>query len=456
MDASDLAAGHPARLAPPTNLLGPLRLLRTIIRNPMEAWPGAIYRLPIVRWRAFGTRAMFVMDPELIREILVAQADAFNKGLLVKRAMSPVLGDAIFTADGAHWRWQRRAAAPMFRQEAISAFVPAMVAAAERAKERWSSLPPGAELNISHEMMRTTFEVVLETILASPRRMDVPRIEEAITRYLESIGWVTAIALLRLPPSTPFPGRRRTIRAGGYLRSIIADIVADCRAGRAGAGLPAQLMAAADPDTGRAMDDRDLSDNLLTFIAAGHETTAVALTWTLYLLSTHPWAEAKVAQEIAEATGGDPVRPEHIESLTFTRQVFMEAMRLYPPAAVLARSPVRDVQLGGETIPAGMQVYIPIYGVHRHQSLWRNPDAFDPSRFTEEAGKHRHRYAYMPFGAGPRICIGASFAMTEGVAILATLIRDHRFRLRPGYIPQLRLRATLRPAAGMPMTVERR
>jgi cytochrome P450 len=201
------------------------------------------------------------------------------------------------------------------------------------------------------------------------------------------------------------------------------------------------------------MNVEELVDNLLTFITAGHETTAVALTWTFYLLSLHPSVEQRVVEEIERVTNGETINAAHVEALAYTRQVVLEAMRLYPPVPVVPRTPVREVTIGGEAIPPGVPVYIPIYAVHRHAALWEDVDRFDPERFRPEAVKGRDRYAYLPFGAGPRICIGMTFAMSEAVAILATLVRSVRLKVRAGHVPEFKMRATLRPAAGMPMTV---
>jgi len=199
------------------------------------------------------------------------------------------------------------------------------------------------------------------------------------------------------------------------------------------------------------MDDRAIADNLLTFITAGHETTALALCWSLYLLATHPEAEARVLREIAAVTGGAPLAPEHVPKLGYTRQVIQEALRLYPPAPIVARTAQRDLQLGGVAVRAGTPVYIPVYSVHRHRTLWEDPDRFDPDRFAPDRVKGRHRYSFLPFGAGPRICIGASFATLEAVAILATLLPAFRLTPAEGYRPELLMRITLRPSPAMRM-----
>ena len=183
------------------------------------------------------------------------------------------------------------------------------------------------------------------------------------------------------------------------------------------------------------MDEIDVRNNLLTFMMAGHETTALALTWTFYLLSIHPEIEQRVRSEISKITSDTRLRAEHIEALVDTRQVIQEAIRLYPPAPLIMRAARRDMQLGNEEVRAGASLRLPVYAVHRHEAFWHRPDAFDPSRFEPEAVKARERYTYLPFGAGPRTCIGHSFALLEATAVLATLLSSFSLQLRPGYIP---------------------
>ena len=201
--------------------------------------------------------------------------------------------------------------------------------------------------------------------------------------------------------------------------------------------------------------DRDrVIDNILTFILASHETTALALTWAFYLLSHYPTVAAATRDEVQSVTDGAAVTAEHLDRLVLTRQVAMEGMRLYPPAGVVGRIAMRDLTIGGLTVPSRTLVLVPIYVIHRHRALWDAPDEFNPERFAPGAAAARHRYAYLPFGAGPHTCIGMNFALIEAVVILATLLQGVRLRLRPGHDPGMRLRITLRPARGMPMTVE--
>ena len=442
----------PARIDPPAQPLSLLRLLRAVVRNPIESWPRAVYREHLHRSRMPGRDAVFIMYPALIRQVLVDEADSFEKGMMARRALEPVLGDAILIADGARWRWQRRAAAPLFRREQLLEFLPAMIAAAERTRERWLSYPTASEIDVAREMMRTTFDIVLATMLSGSSAGDTARLERAIADYLESTSWVMALTIVGAPRWVPYPGMRKARRGRDYLKQLVDGLTTEvARSGASRNDLLSLLIGANDPQTGRSMSETDVRDNILTFVMAGHETTALALTWTFYLLSLHRDVEARVRSEIAAVTGGSPVRGEHLESLRYTQQVIQEAMRLYPPVPLIVREARRVLRLGTEMIGPGTFVYVPVYAVHRHEEFWDRPDVFDPDRFAPEAVKARDRYVYLPFGAGPRICVGMSFAQMEATAVLAVLLSSLRLRLRPGYVPEPKLRVTLRPARGMPM-----
>jgi len=214
-----------------------------------------------------------------------------------------------------------------------------------------------------------------------------------------------------------------------------------------------RLIDARDPESGRPMSDDLLIDNLLTFFTAGHETTAKALTWTLYLLANAPrWAEA-IRDEVERVAGAGPIGAGHIDRLVITQQVLKESMRLYPPAPVISRVAIVDTELGEYRVPAGTQIIVPIYAMHRHRKRWLDPDRFDPTRFSPENEARIPRYQYVPFGAGPRICIGMSFAMIEATAVLATLVRAASFKPARGHYPEPISRVTLRPKGGMPLEV---
>jgi cytochrome P450 len=302
-------------------------------------------------------------------------------------------------------------------------------------------------------MTRATLQALQDTVLgASLGDEDRKLIEQSGASFLAHSIWKVVLTSLNLPPSLPHPGSRAMVREGRQLREVAERVLAKAR-GSGGDDLLQRLVTARDPATGDVMPDGLIVDNVVTFLIAGHETTSQALTWTLYLLALFPdWQEA-VRQEVLGIAGNRPIGREDIARLPLLDAVFQEAMRLFPPAPVLMRRTLAPVTLGGIALGAGATITIPIYVVHRHRRLWREPLSFDPSRFSPAAKATRHRCAYMPFGAGPRTCIGGSFAMLEGKTILATLLARARFALPDGEQPTPFARITLRPKEGLKLNV---
>lgn len=420
-----------------------LSFFSALLRDPLSALPPEIFREKLVLARMGGRDSLYVCDPPLIQELLVKNARNLGKGEIVHKVLGPALGHGLLTAEGSHWRWQRQSVAGGFQHEKLVGFVPAMIAAAEKARAGMAD--HAGSLDIGHEMMRATFDIIVETMLSGSANLDVAKVERSVTDYLDPTSFVFAYSLLGVPDWMPYPGRKRAREAVAYLRDSLGDLVAERRAATSPRpDLLQMLLAAADPETGRAMTDAEIVDNLLTFISAGHETTALGLAWTLHLLTRHRDVEQAVLAEIAAATGGGSLRPEHVGDLPLTRAVFQEAMRLYPPAPIITRQVEQAFELGSLTLAEGTTVYVPIQAVHRHETLWEDPDRFDPSRFLPGASP-RHRYAYLPFGAGPRICIGSAFAVMEAVAILAVLLSAYRFEPISEAAPEPSLKITLRP-----------
>ena len=445
----------PTSISP--GLFGTLAALRRLVRNPMEAWPAAIYTDPITVTRMLGRTTVFVSDPDTVQQVLVDDAESFIKAEPMRRALEPGLGQGILTAEGQRWRLQRRVASPVFRPAHVNSFVPAMIRSSRAMRDGWAALPDGSALEVTHEMMRVTFDIILDTMLSGAGDTDVGRVETSIRDFLESTSWAFALAELHAPLWTPYPGKGRAERGGGYLRQIVRDRIAERRAtGERRDDLLSLMLDATDPETGEGLGDDDIRDNILTFIGAGHETTALALAWTFFLLARHPEIEARVLAEIAEVTGGAALEPGDVSKLAYTRQVIQESMRVYPPVAIVVRQPTRALSVGGVAVTPRDNVFVPIHAIHHHTALWPDPERFDPDRFAPEAVKGRHRWAYLPFGAGPRICIGMGFALLEAVAILGTLLPAARLSVAAGFKPTPRLRITMRPAEGMPMRVERR
>ena len=443
----------PPGVIPPDAPLPFFHALWKLMDNPIEAWPRAVYEQPYFLRGNDRQMFLYAADPSMLKDILLDKAEAFPKDWMFDRVTKPALGEGLLTAQGDHWRWQRRAAAPGFRPDNVAAMTPAMVQAAEAALARWRDRGEGARLDIATEMTGITFQVILDTMLSGGEGIDVPAAARMITDYLETLGKITPADLLQWPTWTRVALAPRGYRAMVSLKAMVDRMVAARRQAPPRGDLVDMLMQAKDPETGRQMDDVLLRDNLLTFIGAGHETTALALTWSLYLLGAHPPTAARVRAEIAQVAGDATLTHAHVERLTFTRQVVQEAMRLYPSLPLMSRMCVEDVEVGDLKVTKGTFVFIPIYAIHRHRLLWDNPDVFDPDRFSPERSAGRHRFAYLPFGAGPRVCIGQAFAQTETVAILATLVRGAVLEPDPGHRIRPVMRVSMRPQGGMPMTL---
>ena len=444
----------PPRIIPPAKPLGRFRFATTFLRNPLEVVPQAAYEEDFV---AFGGRRApraWITSPALVKAVLLDQRDKFCKRTQI-RLLSPLLGSGILTSEGPEWKWQRQAAAPVFRPESLETFVPAFVRAAETRLARWREGGEEAAHRIDVDMTLATFDVIAATLLPSADAKLPADIHKSVAMLAQAGGWDLLFASLNLPTWMPHPGMASSVRAMTTLRSRVAEVVRERRAaaGEAGADLTRRLIDARDPETSQAMSDERLVDNVLTFYLAGHETTAKALTWTLYLLArSREWSDL-VAQEVERVVGREPLTAAHAEKLVLTQQVLKEAMRLYPPVPIMSRQALVDVEVEGHAIRAGTSMLIPIYAVHRHERRWTDAHEFRPERFSAENEAAIPRYQYMPFGAGPRVCIGRAFAMLEATVMLAAFIREAAFEPAGGGEPVPVARVTLLPKGGLPLRV---
>lgn len=450
----NFTALYPPTVTAPPKPLPLRRFLLTFVRNPLSSLPLPVYEEPIVLHDNGHGGVAWVTDPALVEMVLLHANEAFPKTPLEKKVFAHTLGDGILTSQGANWRWQRRTAAPLFRPADLADLVPEMVAAAETQLARWRSSPAGAVQAIDRDMTETTFRVISATMFAGSADAEAAAILRAADKALATISWDIAAAMLGFPDWLWYPGKFGRRRAAKALRTATAAILERRRtAGLGGEDLLARLARAHDPESGRPMSDSQLVDNLVTFLAAGHETTAKALTWTLYLIARAPEWQVRIRNEVRQVAGEDGIRAAHIERLAVTRAVLEESMRLYPPAPVMTRQSARDMLMAGVKVPAGALIVIPVFAVHRHRKLWDDPDRFDPARFAPERKAKMARTQFMPFGFGPRVCIGASFAMMEAIAILATLVRRAEFEWDGVHEPEPISRVTLRPKGGMPLGV---
>ncbi len=455
----------PPRIQPPAKPLTGLAFLAAFVRNPLEVAPQAVYEQDLVVNQLGRVQRLWVTSPALVKAVLLDEREKFQK-LSQIRLLAPLLGRGILTSEGAEWKWQRQASAPMFRHQDLLGFVPAFVRATESLLAKWRAAPEGAVQEVDRDMSRATFDVISATLLPSADRTVGAAVEESMQLFQRAGGWGQLFAMAGAPAWLPRPGMISGARGTVMLRSAVTAMLRERRAvetrtgtgqdtaeGRVPDDLMHRLMQARDPETGQSMNDQQLVDNLLTFYLAGHETTARALSWTLYLIARSPQWAAILKDEIARVTGGEPVRSEHIERLVLVQQVLKESMRLYPPVPMLSRQCVAPTRLDGVEIEPGATVVLPIYAIHRHTRRWEEPDVFDPGRFARENEAKIPRYQYLPFGAGPRICIGMAFAMIEATAMLATLLQKARFAPVPGRDPHPVARVTLQPGGGLPLKV---
>lgn len=442
---------------PPARPLGLLGL-RTLMRNYIETVPRFAYDQNVTHFCTRMSDVLIVSDPDIIQELLVDEAEAFGRDPTTRRSFAPVIGNtALFLAEGADWRWQRRAVAPIFRHETLLSFVPVFAAMAQRQVERWRKADRTVPTDAAAAMTRTTFEIIVEAMLGGSANLDADRYSRALTDNFGTIPWHIIYVMFSIPEWMPYPHRRRAMRSRDFLHRDIRRIVAARHFSQSSKPDLLNLMRAAhDPETGRTMSDDEIVANLLTFITAGHETTAVALTWALWLLAKDQVTQQRVFDEVKSVAADQPIDAASVEGLAFCRQVIQEAMRLFPPAPGIARISKAAVKIGDMQFSAGTRIHIPVFALHRNAGLWDNPDAFDPDRFAPELVKARRRFAFLPFGGGPRVCIGGGFAMLEAAAILATIIRAFRFDPVAGHKPKPVARVTLRPAGGMPLLITER
>jgi cytochrome P450 len=460
-DTLEAASFHPPHPRPRTEPLGMVAFLRAVRENPLNTWMEAHFQEPIITGEGALGRMTVVNDPAIIRHILLDNAANYRKDDLQIRILAPGLGRGLVTAEGDEWRLQRRTIAPLFTPRTVSSFFPAMVEAAERLVRRWQRRPEGRVVDASLDMTRVTLDVLERTIFTQGVPKDPDALGRAITRYFNSLGRVDPLDIFGFPDWVPRLGRLRARPSIRFFEETVNELI-DARKALLARGEPAPrdlltlLLEAADPETGKGLSDIEVRTNIVTFIGAGHETTANALSWSLYLLSQDERVRAHVEREVDEVLGEELLEPHHLEKLVYTRAVIDEAVRLYPPAPYMSRTAIQDDRIGELEIPAGSMVVIAPYVLHRHKKLWDQPDLFRPERFLPENRSRIDRFAYLPFGAGPRVCIGASFSLQEAVIVLATIARSMRLDLVEGHEVAPVQRITLRPRGGLPMRLTQR
>jgi cytochrome P450 len=433
--------------------------LGVLIDNPLEAWTEAHFNEPIVMGGLPFVRVAVVSEPAAIRHVLLDNCHNYQKDWAQRRILSAGLGDGLLAAESSQWRNQRQILAPLFTPRAIGHFSTQMIDAANVLVERLSR-QQGRVVDVSVEMTRLSLEVLERTIFSDGLGGDTEDIRKGMKNYFDAIGQIDPFDVFGLPISMPRLGR---IRARSSLRvfdRLIDEIISSRRLRMNGRGeqgprdLLTLLLQAEDPKTGQRLSEAEIRSNVLTFIAAGHETTANCLTWAIFLLSqSAEWCE-RVRVEAESELDGDA--GGLADRLVETRAVIDEANRLYPPITAISRAAMDADKLAGQIIKRGTMIVIAPFVLHRHRMLWSEPDQFDPSRFLPGEREKISRFSYLPFGAGPRVCIGSTFALQEAAIVLAAIVRNFKFDLLPGHKVWPVQRVSLRPKGGLPMILAAR
>jgi cytochrome P450 len=451
----DFVPPYPDRPSQPLSALATLRLAR---RNFLAVWEERCFE-----WEVFSTRVLsrtlFVCNsPDTVAHAFVEHHDNFErKSPQMRHGLAPLLGDGLFISDGETWRRRRRIVAPIVHVSHLPLFAPVMVQAAAETAERWARSARSAPVNALTEMATLTAEIICRTVFG--RELGTAHAAEivaAFSEYQRLIGQIDLAYFFGLPDWLPRFHSPAIHRAAKRIHQVLDQVIRDSRARLSSgeASMIRLLLEACDPETGEPLDDTALRNEAAVIFMAGHETTANSLAWTWYLLSQVPKVEERLHAELAEVLGGRLPTLDDVPALSYTRAVFEETIRLYPPVPLLARQSLRDETIRGRPVPAESLVIVVPWLLHRHRKFWGKPDHYIPERFLPENAHLRVRHAYIPFSVGPRICAGAAFGLTEAILCIATLAQRARLRLAPDAVVTPVCRLTLRPGDDLRMFIE--
>lgn len=448
-----------ARLHPPTppgpRGLALLSSMRALQRAPLpylvdlQRHYGDIVGVRFLSWQG-----CLVFHPEAIQQILQEHHRSYNKDFFALNAFKAFVGNGLVTNNGDSWLQQRRLMQPAFHRKHLSSFGALMTDTAVAMLERWQGYAEhGQPLDVAAEMMRVTLLVAGRSLFD----LDLSDQTETVGRTVTTLSRLVpeAMAMPFPPLSVPTPRNRRINAAIHTLDAIVQGLIQERRQRAIERGdVLSLLLLARDEETGQGMSDQQVRDEVMTLLFAGHETTSNLLAWTWFLLATHPEVEQRLQAELDAVLGGRLPTVEDLAHLPYGHRVLEETLRLYPPAWSLARKALAEDDLGGYVLPASTIILMSPYVTHRHPAFWEEPERFDPDRFTPERVAVRPRYAYFPFGGGPRQCIGNTFALMEAHLILATVAQRYRLRLVPDHPVEPQALLTLRPRDGLPMLLE--
>lgn len=410
---------------------------------------------PLVRVNVGGWSVYCVSDPDGLKHVMLDHVKNYTKGKAFAR-LDDIFGKGLLSSDGEAWRKQRRIAQPAFHAQNLAKMYEEMLFLTQRMIQSWQDFPENTEITISKEMAKLTLAIATKTLLGLDVSAESEKVGEALTIVLAQ-GNKHILSVFNFLNRLPTPQNIRGKKALKFLDSVVYRIIKQRReTNEEKMDLLALFMAGVDEDTGQKMTDRELRDEVMTFFLAGHETTANALSWLWYLLGKNPDVCKKIQQEVDSVFNGSAPRFEDLPRLSYTKQVFEETLRLYPPAWTFSRTVVEDDVLCGYKVHKGSLVVVNPYMMHHHPHYWENPEEFNPERFNKENSANRHRYVYIPFGAGPRQCIGNHFALTEALLIISQVCQRYDVSLVPNQNIKPEALLTLRPSPGVRVFLSKR
>jgi cytochrome P450 len=432
-----------------------VRILRD---NQIATYPQEAYEVDIIERKMFGRYRYIVNDPAAVKHVMLDNVANYEKTEITRRILEPGLGKGLLTSEGETWKAHRRTMTPAFDQRSVASYTPVMTAEAEKLNSQWSKSRPDQDVDVASAMTEVTLQIISRTMFSSDSDDMVSVLERSAGQFqaqmrpnfMDFVGlpaWLAGLGRLNVA--------KRTL---GEFDALIDRLIRERTRNidNAPKDLLSRLIAARDEQTGIGMTAQEVRDHVITIFMAGHETTAMTMIWTWYLLSQHPRVEAKLHEELDRVLAGRTPTHEDVPKLAYSRMIIEESMRMYPPAHTLARVALADDTLCGRTISKGSTVMIVPWLLHRHKKLWQDPERFSPERFGSDQSANRVRFSYLPFGGGKRICIGAAFALTEATVLLATIANRCRLTLAPGHPVEPQALITLRARHGMKMRVSPR
>ena len=442
---------------PPEKSPGVIRMLLNPADNQFESLPRIAYEKPIWEVKNILGKLLVVSEPAGVKRVLLDNVANYPKTEMETHVLGQMLGEGLLVSQGEKWKSHRRLMAPSFDYKSLVGYSPAMVAQAEEMASSWSTRN-AATVDIAEEMVKLTLQVISRTMFSADGEQLGDLVDHSLRRVTDNLDF-NVFDMLPLIGPPRMKRKLARIREGFGAMDATMQKLIQSRERTSGTphDLLDRLIAARDGETGVRLSNEEVRDEVVIIFLAGHDTTALALTYTWYLLSQFPAVEAKLHEELDRVLGGRAPTHDDLANLPYTRMVLEESMRLYPPAPGLSnRAVLADDEICGVKAKKGWQIAVIPWVIHRHRTLWDDPERFDPERFSPERSQGRHRFAYLPFGGGPRVCIGNALAMTEAQLLLATLAQKFRLALVPGQDIVLQHRVTMRPRDGIKMVLQRR